>query len=258
MLSKNFLIRIDFKLFQSLLIKIYRQYHYKKFFASKIQYRIEINYNKQVNYLDTLAAKYGTNKGGYGQVLRGSEYFTSLTYTYYYDLLFRDIRHSIKKVFECGIGTNNINLPSNMGENGKPGASLLMWKDYFPNADIYGADIDRSILFSENRLKTYFIDQSKADSVVDFWHTVGETEFDLIIDDGLHRFEAGRTLFLNSIEKLAKSGVYIIEDVTHDNLIKYFRFFSDGKYTVNYIKFYSPQTKPGQDSNNNIIEIRKS
>ena len=79
MLSKNFLIRIDFKLFQSLLIKTYRQYHYKKFFASKIQYRIEINYYKQVNYLDTLAAKYGTNKGGYGQVLRGSEYFTSLT-----------------------------------------------------------------------------------------------------------------------------------------------------------------------------------
>jgi len=212
------LVKIDSKLFQSLLIKIYRQYRYKIFFASKIQYRIEINYNKQVNYLDTLASKYGTNKGGYSQVLRGSEYFTSLTYTYYYDLLFRDIRKSIKKVFECGIGTNNINLPSNIGENGKPGASLLMWKDYFPNANIYGADIDRSILFSEDRLKTYFIDQTKTDSIVDFWHTVGETEFDLIIDDGLHSPNANIATLDFGLQIIKKNGWVIVEDINVESL----------------------------------------
>ena len=42
---------------------------------------------------------------------------------------------------------------------GKPGASLRVWRDYFPNAIIYGADIDKDILFAEERIKTFYIDQ---------------------------------------------------------------------------------------------------
>ena len=39
-------------------------------------------------------------------------------------------------MFECGLGTNNPNLKSNMTENGIPGASLRVWRDYFFNAKI--------------------------------------------------------------------------------------------------------------------------
>jgi hypothetical protein len=68
-------------------------------------------------------------------------------------------RQHIKKFFECGLGTNNPNLLSSMGSMGKPGASLRVWRDYFLNAIIYGADIDKDILFAEEKIKTFYIDQ---------------------------------------------------------------------------------------------------
>ena len=45
------------------------------------------------------------------------------------------------------MGTNNPNLVSTMGSSGRPGASLYAFKEYLPNAIIYGADIDKDILF---------------------------------------------------------------------------------------------------------------
>jgi hypothetical protein len=50
-----------------------------------------------------------------------------------------------------------------------------------------------------------------------------------MIDDGLHTFEAGSTLFLNSIDKLSSNGIYIIEDVTPQNLARYKKFFQNKK-----------------------------
>ena len=38
--------------------------------------------------------------------------------------------------------------------SGSPGASLRVWKDFFSNAKIYGSDIDKDILFNEDRIFT--------------------------------------------------------------------------------------------------------
>jgi len=46
----------------------------------------------------------------------------SHNYTILYDNLFKNIRNNKLRVFELGLGTNNPNIPSSMGENGKPGA----------------------------------------------------------------------------------------------------------------------------------------
>ena len=54
-------------------------------------------------------------------------------------------------IFEVGLGTNNVDVPSNMGKDGKPGASLRAWRDYFPNADI-----DTRILFKEDKIQTFY------------------------------------------------------------------------------------------------------
>jgi hypothetical protein len=72
-------------------------------------------------------------------------------YSDFYDVLFRYRRSEIKRVFECGIGTGNLAISANMGQGARPGASLRVWRDYFPSALIYGADIDSEILFSEDR-----------------------------------------------------------------------------------------------------------
>ena len=54
---------------------------------------------------------------------------------------------------------------SNMGERGKPGASLKAYRDFFKNSEIYGADIDSQILFKDDRISTYYVDQTKERSL---------------------------------------------------------------------------------------------
>jgi hypothetical protein len=100
-----------------------------------------------------------------------------------------------------------------MTVNGIPGASLKVWRDYFKNAQIYGADIDRNILFQEDRIKTYYVDQLNTSSIETMWKKIGIQNFDIIIDDGLHTIDANINLFINSFNKLKKNGIYIIEDV---------------------------------------------
>ena len=56
--------------------------------------------------------------------------------------------------------------------NGKPGASLKVWKDYFVNAQIFGADIDRNILFKEDRIETYHVNQLDQESIIKMWNNI--------------------------------------------------------------------------------------
>lgn len=94
--------------------------------------------------------KYGSDKGAIKP--DGHPYpWQAHTYAKIYEMLFSSRRYEVKNVFECGIGTNNIAVKANMTASGKPGASLRVWRDFFPNAMIWGADLDRNILFTEDR-----------------------------------------------------------------------------------------------------------
>jgi len=54
-----------------------------------------------------------------------------------------------------------------------------------------------------------------------------DAEFDVIIDDGLHTFEANSLFMSNSIHKLAKNDLYIIEDIVTNsqNLERFDSYF---------------------------------
>ena len=72
-------------------------------------------------------------------------------YTLLYTELFKKFKP--KRIFELGLGSNNINIPSNMGSEGRPGASLYGWSEYFPDAKVYGADIPEAakrLIFGQN------------------------------------------------------------------------------------------------------------
>lgn len=161
-----------------------------------------------------LMSKYGSDKGS------GWHNYTQL----YHHLLERK-RGSMSHVFELGLGTNNKDVPSNMGEYGKPGASLRAWRDYFPNALIWGADIDRRILFEDTRIGTQYCDQSSIRDVVELWDAFSSMQFGLMIDDGLHDFSANKIFLENSIHKLVDFGLYVIEDIVVDD--RNFRKFQD-------------------------------
>ena len=66
------------------------------------------------------------------------------------------------------------------------------------------------------------------------WSNIKKTNFDLIIDDGLHTFNAAITLFENSIEYLKDVGIYIVEDPQDKDLIKFKNYFDDNLSIYNY------------------------
>ena len=69
--------------------------------------------------------------------------------------------------------------------------------------------------------------------------------FDFMVDDGLHNFDAGITLFKNSISKLSKNGIYVIEDVKIDEIPLYRNFFDRNEYNVDYVALKQPNLIKG-------------
>lgn len=130
-------------------------------------------------------------------------------YTPFYDELLRG--REVKHVLEIGIGT-----PAGMPhmEGYQTGASLRMWREYFPEAEIWGIDNNPDAMISEEpRIHVFLCDQSDefALSATAAYFT---EKFDLIIDDGSHRFE-DQALTANIFipQLLSPNGVYVIEDV---------------------------------------------
>jgi hypothetical protein len=162
-------------------------------------------------------------------------------------------------VFELGLGTNNLNFPSNMGVDGKPGASLRGWKQFFPNAKIFGADIDGGILFEEERIKTYQCDQNSTDSVTKLWTTpeLAVEGFDIIIEDGLHIFESNVHFFENSCHKLKKGGIFIIEDIQSYTFERWAVKIPEWRARYSHLSFRMVQIpNPKNLFDNNILIVK--
>ena len=77
------------------------------------------------------------------------------------------------------MGTNVSSAVSSMsfyGTGYRPGASLRAWRDALPNSQIFGADIDGSILFNnEERIRTARADQLDPGSLLAVYELYGVT-----------------------------------------------------------------------------------
>jgi hypothetical protein len=203
--------------------------------------------------LNQLCDKYGSDKGEIRT--EGHPYpWPSHSYADFMERTFGHCRQHIRNVFECGLGTNNPSLASSMGVDGKPGASLRVWRDYFPKAKIIGADIDRDILFTEDRISTFYCDQTDSAAIAQLWDNVQDVEFDLMIDDGLHTYAAGVSLLENSFHKLKKGGVYVIEDVSYIDLYHFLGYFLGKDYNFEFVTLYR---KGLPLADNSLVVIRK-
>jgi len=184
-----------------------------------------------------------------------SPIFGGHTYTPHYDKILSPLRESAKLVLEIGIGT--IPLMSRLTDKQyKPGASLRMWRDYFKQATIVGCDIERSVLFSEERIKTFYVDQSNAESLNTLISNVTaiETFADIIIDDGSH-IESHMTLSFNVLWKLLKpGGIYIVEDIQIPRInIQHIINFKNQVSDAEVIKVYT-----GKNDWDNFVVFKKS
>jgi hypothetical protein len=165
---------------------------------------------KQVTPLCEIMGRNGSDKGSINIVSSWHNY------TPFYYSIFKYMCDKKLRIFELGLGTNNVKLASNMGKDGIPGASLYGWSEFFPNSDIFGADIDTDILFNTDKIKTFYCDQTNPDIIKKMWDEPDlQNNFDIIIEDGLHTFNANVCFFENSIHKLNPKGFFIIEDIVH-------------------------------------------
>ena len=193
-----------------------------------------------------LAEKYGVDKC---PVINHS-------YTPAYHTLLFPLKEKINSVLEIGIGNIPLMRPM-VGEKYKLGASLRMWRDYFPNAQIIGCDIDRSVLFNdEERIKTFYVDQSDKGSLLSLADTVRPiTEtFDIIIDDGSHIEEHMRLSF-QTLWKFVKpgGGIYIIEDIKSS----YMEQFANLAYEMRFIDAELIKKHKGDNTWDGFVAFRK-
>ena len=92
------------------------------------------------------------------------------------------------------------------------GGSMRMWEKYFPNANIFGIDIDKDCLqYQSDRTKIFIGDQSD----VSFLRNVKAKipRVDILIDDGSHRAKDQKATFEEMYYHVRKPGVYLIEDI---------------------------------------------
>jgi hypothetical protein len=254
---KKIIKEIDKKIFFNLIRAIFAYFLnfkilFSLFFYNKKKKFFNISYyNYNNNSLTELCEIYKSDKGSINHNKKTIWGWTAHTYSNYYYSLFNHFKDDVKLVFECGLGTNNPDIQNNMTVHGMPGASLKVWRDYFKNAQIYGADIDENILFEEERIKTYYVDQLNTLSIETMWKKIGIQNFDIIIDDGLHTTEANINFFISSFNKLKKNGIYVIEDVhvlEFNNIMKKLRNFNPELVIL--------ENKNIKYQNNNLIIIR--
>ncbi len=116
-------------------------------------------------------------------------------------------------LLEIGLGTCHLDTPSNMGREGRPGASVRAFRDLLPGFRVYGADVDQRILFEEERIRTFAVDQTRPESLQELRRQIAEP-LDLVIDDGLHAPHSNLNTLLFALEALKPGGWLVIEDVT--------------------------------------------
>jgi len=152
-------------------------------------------------------------KLGFKYLVDKSPFFGNHTYTPHYHKLFEKTRNEIKDCLEIGIGNKRLMSPLTR-KSYKPGASLRMWRDYFLNAQIIGADILEEVLFNEDRITTHLLDQSNIDSLENLIKIIGK-DVDIIIDDGSHIQEHIIKSFSILWKIIKPNGMYIIEDINN-------------------------------------------
>ncbi len=222
-------------------------------FRKKLPFGYELySLRGQKSRLSELADIAGTDKGGLVPV--GNAPWPKHNYTDLYSLIFAASRTSVSVFLEVGIGSSRPDIRGEWAEHAKVGASLYMWRDFFPNAQIFGADIDPDSLVFSDRILCFTVDQTSSDSVANL-RTQLPSGIDVVLDDGLHEYSAGKTLFEGISPSLSQNGVYIIEDVHISDFIEYKNFFMNlPDFEVTFVSGRRPR---GSRSDNRLILVTR-
>jgi len=198
-----------------------------------------------------LGIKYPTDKSPYStsntNTTNGSGH--RHPYTAVYDLLFSQLRYKKIKLAEIGILYNQ---------------SMLCWRDYFTNADLYGFEYNTEFLNnakSHNLTGTTYdlINITDETSIIDTLSKYGK--FDIIIEDSTHKFDDQLRLINIAHNFLNTGGILVIEDIfRNESEENYNKKISEIRKYYNTIMFINTEHElkysPNWDNDKLLIFIR--
>lgn len=133
--------------------------------------------------LDELGIKYGTDKSSLGH-----------DYLRHYEIFLSPMRNDVVHILDIGLWE---------------GASLKMWRDYFPNGKVFGFDIEDKSQYAEEGVYTMIGDQGNES---DLLKAIEDYSIDIVNEDGSHEAEHQIFTFNTLFPHLNSGGLYILED----------------------------------------------
>jgi hypothetical protein len=136
------------------------------------------------------------------------------TYHSYLDLyenLLNKYKYTSSNVLEIGIGT-----PQRVSGLNDNGGSIKLWHDYFPNAQIYAADIislEDVANDLKNNSRINIILGNAYDPMGESYNTLNKINYDFVLDDGPHSLDSMIRFICLYFPLLNEGGILIIEDI---------------------------------------------
>lgn len=145
-------------------------------------------------------------------------------------------RHNFLETYERHVGRLCSSASAVLEIGVFNGASLRMWEEFFPNAQIVGVDIKPDK--AEHQAGRICIEIGNAGST-QFLRTIGERHgpFDLILDDGSHLWDHQQSAFREFWPFLKPDGVFIIEDI-HTSYVPRYGSIRGSLPTSVWFKYY--------------------
>jgi len=162
---------------------------------------LKINYLNNSSELCEIGKKYDTDKSSQRNNVTDCRHCHP--YTLFYDGLFKNRKEEHLKIAELGI---------------LDGASLLMWNEYFKNAEIYGFEYNDDLInnfkqkFNNQQITLANINVTNKESIVNAFRNLNVL-YDIIIEDTTHQFEDQIRVIENTYLYLKPGGILIIEDI---------------------------------------------
>ena len=136
-------------------------------------------------------------------VAHGTDKWGRHWYARHYQSHFAPRRLEPLTVLEIGVGGYE--------DPAQGGASLRMWKAYFPQARIFGIDVHDKSGLEEDRIRIF---TGRQDDRAFLDRVAAETgPLDIVIDDGSHRNPDVIASFEALFPRLREGGIYAIEDM---------------------------------------------
>jgi len=187
-----------------------------------------------VNDLDDLAIQFGTDKA-----TQPVGPLAPKGYTVPYSRYLSRLRDQPLRLLEIGIAR---------------GASLKMWEKYFPNAYIYGIDINPACRqYQTERTRVFIGSQTDREFLRQVSEAIGAS-LDVVIDDGGHRMEQHWISLTTLFPYLSSGGLYAIEDLHTAYESRYGGGYRAQESTIEFLKGLVDQINGGAP----FIQARKT